>query len=338
MQFLLCILSLSLLLIAPIGSAQEQPPTDAQRDGFAGPIKSVSTTIVTTPGVKWQPPGGPTMVMPILCRDCEYDPDGTKTTSGQFADGKFWGEIISLRRGADGLVTDRVITSTFTGEVVSHQVLGPFGKTAETMYMNGKEYCQQTFSYDQYGHMTEWLSLDSAGEQQSLLLATTTKDGIATEKAVWGKKGELQWRKTFDPETGEQRFTYFDGYGNLKLTWRFANGKVLSFWEPSDSPRQFGESFSQSKGNGDVDLYQCHDVGLCDRSRVHYEYLDPPKRNPTSAEWRDSDGNLLFAAYYEYEIDSFRNWTHRRVSVWESDQDKRTLYEEDSRTIDYWQK
>jgi hypothetical protein len=64
----------------------------------------------------------------------------------------------------------------------------------------------------------------------------------------------------------------------------------------------------------------------------------PQKRNPISAEWRDSEGNLLFAAYYNYEMDSFRNWTYRQVWVWTPDLGDRALYETDFRGIAYWQK
>jgi len=65
--------------------------------------------------------------------------------------------------------------------------------------------------------------------------------------------------------------------------------------------------------------------------------MSPGKRNPTSAEWRDAEGRLLYAAYYEYELDAFQNWTHRKVSVWSSDNPERTPYEDDTRTITYWQ-
>ncbi len=70
---------------------------------------------------------------------------------------------------------------------------------------------------------------------------------------------------------------------------------------------------------------------------VHYEYLDGDKHTPRSAEWRDSEGNLKVAAYFNYEVDSFHNWTYRQVWVWDPDLSERTLSEIDFRAITYWQ-
>src|SRR5579872_6997188 len=99
----------SILLCLAVTQAQKR--TDAETDGFSGPIKSVSTS-ATRVQVQWQQPGGPTLVPPIWCDDCEYDADGFKTMSGQVVDGKFLGQSIRLVRGGDGVVTDRYATST----------------------------------------------------------------------------------------------------------------------------------------------------------------------------------------------------------------------------------
>ena len=69
-------------------------------------------------------------------------------------------------------------------------------------------------------------------------------------------------------------------------------------------------------GDGSFDNYSCHVLG-CDVSHVHYEYLNGDKHTPQSAEWRDSEGNLKLAAYFEYKVDAFRNWTYRRIWIWD---------------------
>jgi hypothetical protein len=53
-------------------------------------------------------------------------------------------------------------------------------------------------------------------------------------------------------------------------------------------------------------------------------------------EWRDESGELLYGAYYEYEIDAHRNWTHPVIWVWSRSLGERKVYETDSRTISYW--
>ncbi|MGO9337811.1 MAG: hypothetical protein ACLPY1_09915 [Terracidiphilus sp.] len=357
MRAVLCVLSLTLVLSAPFASAQnppkqdqsnrdnpapQTPKTDAQLDGFLGPVKTVSTTIKRS-GLQWTQPSGPAMVFPVQCQDCTYDPDGVKTISGQVAEGKFFGQIIALQRDGSGRMTGSVVTNASTGLVDREEVIGPFGKTEEYDYLDGKLNWLQTYVYDQYGRMSDALTVDSLGNQISHTLTKTTRDGEVIETSVWGENDELDWQQTYDPETGMEHFTTYDESGAVKLTWTFNHGKVLSFWEwqePDQKPeqQQFGEGFVEDAGNGNRDNYCCHSDGHCERSRVHYEYLDQAKkRNPTSVEWRDESGNLLYAAYYEYEVDSAGNWTHRRVSVFPSNQGDPALYEEDWRTIDYWQ-
>jgi hypothetical protein len=330
--------SLYLLLIAPLACAQATPRTDAQMDDFAGAVKSVSTSVTPT-GVKWRQPDGPTLVMPIWCRDCEYDQDGTKIKSGQVVGEDFHGELIRLVRDGNGHVTDRFATDASSGQMLSHDVMGPLGKIEETIYTTGdKVSSRQTFSYDQYGHLTELVSFDAAGEQTGRVQTIRDKDGDFREETAWGKNGVLDRRQTFDPVTQVEHFTTFDSSGEVTLTWTVAGGKLTWFWEAPDSPRQFGDNFSEWPDDRDAENYACHRDGRCDISRVHYDFLDPKKRNPKSAEWRDSEGNLLYADYFEYEIDSNRNWTSREVWVWTPELGERTLYETDSRTITYWQK
>jgi hypothetical protein len=348
MRTLPCVLFVSLLIAAPAASAQDERKTDAQQDGLIGPVKSVSTTVAMQ-RVKWAQPSGPGLVLPVWCRDCTYDPDGTKTTSGQYLganfgdlSNKFAGDLIELRRDGNGNVTERLVTSSLTGKLFRHEIDGPFGKIHETDYdtTTGILQAEQIISYDEFGHLHEWLSLDGSGKQASDVVTDRLKDGTLTAQFSWGKNGELSYQQIYDPETDLDRFITFDESGAVKLTRTYAHGKVLSFWEqpglPHDHP-QFGEGFTQSNGDGNVENYDCHSNGQCDLSRVHYEYLVPAKkRNPTSAEWRDADGKLLYAGYCEYVLDSAGNWTHRKVWVYPSEQGDRTLYEEDSRTIAYW--
>lgn len=194
-----CSLALSFLVVTCVASAQVKSKTDAQMDGLAGPVKSVSSAI-TQSGVKWQQPGGPTLVAPIWCKDCEYDPDGTKTKSGELVEGKFFGEGIRLIRDANGQVTDRSSYNASTGELQRHEVMGPFGRTEQKVYIGAKLYSRSTFSYDQYGHLSEWLSFDAAGRSEGRTFTATDKEGTLTRRSVFGKNGELSCEQRSIPK------------------------------------------------------------------------------------------------------------------------------------------
>jgi len=334
MRSLRCSFTLSAVVVALVASVG-QSQTDAQMDGLAGPVKSVSSAI-TQSGVKWQQPGGPFLVAPIWCKDCEYDQDGSKTKSGQLVEGKFFGEVIRLVRDASGRLTDRFSYSASTDELRRHEVMGPFGRIEQKVYIERRLRSRSTFSYDRYGHLSGWLTFDASGKSEGGALTARDKEGTVTRRSIFGNNGELTYDQTFDPEAEVEQFTTFDELGKVKLTFTVVRGKLTSFWEPHDSPSQFGDNFTEPAGEGNFDNYACHSDLRCDVSHVHYQYLDGDRNTLRSAEWRDSEGKLKLAAYFEYEVDGFRNWTYRRVWVWNPDLGQRTLYETDFRAITYW--
>lgn len=326
--------ALSAVLLALVPSAQSQSKTDAEMDGLAGPVKSVSSAS-TRSGVNWQQPEGPIVVAPIWCRDCEYDRDGTKTKSGEVVEGKFFGEVVRLIRNANGDVTDRYAYG-LSGDLQRHEVMGPVGRTEVQSYIGGQLRSRSTFSYDQFGHVSEWRNFDASGKSKGYTLTVTDKDGTVTRRSVYEKSGELSYEQTFDPAGDVDHFTTFDESGKINLTWTVVYGKLTSFWERPDSPSQFGDNFTEPEGEGNADNFSCHRDLSCDVSHVHYEYLDGDKLTPQSAEWRNSEGNLKLAAYFKYEVDAHQNWIYRRVWVWDPSLGERTLFETDFRAITYW--
>jgi YD repeat-containing protein len=317
--------------------AQELSRTDAQNDDLAGPVKSVSTKVARG-NVRWEQPGGPTLLFPILCMDCEYDRDGNRIKSGQVVDGKFLGEVVQLTNDETGRLTTRLYFNDSNGQLNRQEALGPFGKTEEIDYIDGRPHWKQQYSYDPYGHMVEWLSFDENRKLIGRVHIAQDPGGTLRERSVWNEDGRLSNQQTFDPSTNVEQFTTFDDLGLVKLTWTVVNGKLASFWELPGSPSQFGDGFVEHGSDGDPEDYTCHSDGTCDVSRIHYDYLSPKKRNPLSAEWRDAEGNLKYAVYYDYQIDSFANWNRRQVWVWSPDTGQRTAYEVDTREITYWQK
>jgi hypothetical protein len=339
MRSVLCFL-LGSFLVGPSAHslfAQAQKLTDAQRVDLAGPVKSISV-MVTRTNVSWQQPGGPALIIPVWCSECEFDQYGNRTKFGEMRNGSFQGEITRLVLDSNGKALERFVYDASSGEMIRHEIAGPNGNTEESLYVHGMLQSRVIYTYDQYGHMIDWLTLDAAGHQIARTVVNTDKDGNDTEQWDWGKNGELllHVRQTFDPNTKIEHFTSFNAFGGLNLTWTVIGGKLNSFWEPPGSQSQYGDNFSEDQGNDTSDNYACHNDGTCELSRVHYVYLDLKNRNPLSVEWRDASGNLRYAAYYEYEIDAYRNWTHREIWVWSTELGERKLYETESRTITYW--
>jgi hypothetical protein len=319
-------LSVVLMIVPAIAAlAASKPKTEAQTDGFEGPVKSVSTT-VQSGHVNWMQPAGPSLAIPVFCMDCEYDADGNRT--------RFTGEIIKIVRDEQGHPIERTHINALDGSVTQREKDGPCGPV-ELLYFMGLA-ARSTKTYDANCNLAEWLSFDANGQQVSRSTFRTNADGQWTERATWGKDGHLSYRETYDPETDFQRFESYDDSGAVRVAFTFAHNKLLTFWEAPGQPNPFGASFGGDLGNGYFDHFSCHQDGSCDVSHVHYTYANSDHRFPATIEWRDASGKLLYEAWYEYEFDEHNNWSKRTVWVLSPELQTRTLYETDTRTIAYW--
>jgi len=314
---------------------QELHKTDAQLDGLSGPVQSVSSLSMST-DVNWQQPNGPTLVEPIWCRDCQYDRDGTKLVSGQLTEGTFYGGLIQLVHDDAGRVRDRYLYNAYTAELERHDVMGYVGVTEQKIYVGGKFHSRSIFGYDQNGNQNEWRSFDRSGASTGYTLTVSAKDGSLLRSSSYDKNGLLSHEQTYDPDTDTVHFTTYDEFDKVKLTWTVVQGKLTSFWRLSGSSDQYGDNFTEPEGEGSFDRFACHSDLQCDVSHIHYEYLDRDKHLPLSAEWRDAEGKLQLASYFEYDVDSYHNWTRRVVWVWNPNLAERTLLETDVRAISYW--
>jgi hypothetical protein len=252
-------------------------------------------------------------------------------------DGHFAGQTIAIIRDPDGSVAEIFATDAQTALPLHHTMFGYFGTVEETAYSMGKVVQQETFRYDADGHRIESITANGAGDVISRTLSNYSKNGTFEDDTSWGKDQRVEHRGTYDYTTGEQHYTTYDESGNVAQQWSVARGQVTSYWEPPDTPRPFGVSFFDTNDRANAKVWSCHGSDVCDVSNVHYDYADTAKRSPTSAEWRDAGGKLLYGAYYAYTFDEKGNWTHREVSVWNSELGTRTPYETDDRVIAYWE-
>jgi hypothetical protein len=237
-------------------------------------------------------------------------------------------------------VSERLAEDATTGATIRDEIVGPFGKIQEQFYRNGELQFVNSFRYDQNGNLVDLLTFDPEGKQEARMLLNVDEKGNNKEQWDWGKNDKLllHYVQTYDPKTQVERFTSFNEYGSPRLSWTVIGGILSSYWQlPSEKP-QYGDGFTEDAGLGTQRTYNCHSDSTCDVALVHYAYVDETRRNPRSVAWRDAVGNLILAAYYEYQFDPFGNWTQRKIWVWSAELGERQLYESDSRSLSYWSK
>jgi hypothetical protein len=326
-------LATAVLLAATALAAQEKPKTEAEQDQLAGPVKAVVTT-VNREAV--QALNSPIFTSPVWCQVCAYDPDGMWTQRGQLQDEVFSGQVGLISRDGNGRPLERHIYAAPSGELQSREIFGPNGRTESFGFSNSKLFAHETIEYNGSGRAIEWLSDDGSGKQTGRTTVRLDKDGTRLGQMTWRGENELLAEDTYNPETDDEHFIGYDEKGGMVLSWRLRSGKLLSFWQAEGSGSRYGDNFWDDLGDGKTVGFSCTDTGHCEQTAAHTEYAGGDKRNPARVERRNEAGTLVWSAEYEYVMDAHQNWTSRKVWVWTPELQSRTLYETDSRTIEYW--
>lgn len=335
---------LILIWLVPFASGQNTdrnlPKTEAQQDGFSGPIRAVRMLSDWNRTASRIASGSLTLVPPIMCRTCAYDREGNRTQFGQFVPNggneKFVGSEAAIVRDPSGRMVERTVTDAATGKLLSHDWFGPFGPTKSLLYIDGKPSGSSTRTYDSAGHMTELVSRDADGRIVDRMTTMFNDQGQWIDRAVTGKEGELRWAETYDSGSDTQHYRQFDSSNAVTTEFVVAHNQMLSYWSTTDVPgRNAGMSTEYFPGQ-DVYQFRCHKDGQCETFRIHYEYLDGDYHLPTAVERHDASGALTDAVYVEYSADEHHNWTTRKVWLVSPQLPQRTLYEVDARSITYW--
>ena len=317
--------------------AQTDKRTEAQIFGFEGPVKSAVTNVENY-GIEFQQPEGPAIVIPEGFRDIEFDLRGNMIKAGEILpNGEFFGTIIQNIQDGDGKITQRISTDFASGQLSSQVWFGPFGVTESDSYISGKLYQRAICTYEDRGFLTDCATLDEKGTAVEERLIRKGEDGQVLEEASWGHvDGDFFYERINNQEDTHlfQRWGMDDG--RLRLETSTEKGKVISFWSADAKPNQWGSTSTDFEDHANAVRTSCNKGGACTASHVHYEYIDEAERDPKTAEWTDSKGGVVYAAYYEYVFDSHKNWIRRDIRIVSPNHPDPTLYETDSRTITYW--
>ncbi len=330
MRMVQSILATGVLTLTSFAAAQQEPYTDVRLDQLAGPVRSTVTS-TSYPDTEVRLPDGPVIVLPIMRRRCEYDPDGYKTLGETPQQGGPYGEMLQLSRDPQGHLYERRTLDRQSGRMVRYERFGTYGAIEDRRYgPDGKLTDEFLQSWDENGHRSLFVAKDGSGKEFSRRRTRFTIDGVLTEDSSWGANGLLEWTETYDPATDVSQFRNYDKNGTLRLSRTSVHDRVTSFWASEEN--LYGSSVGWSSELHE-DVSMCHADGTC--NHLVYEYSRQDKRDPRSVELRDAAGTLKVGAYFEYVLDAHGNWTNRVVHVRLNDKPL-TLYEEDARALVYW--
>jgi hypothetical protein len=315
----------SVLLVARALNADARK-TDSQLDGFAGPVRSV-TTRQEPAKVDVPTEDQATWVSPVVCSLCEYDRQGSRTRMGA--------EITRLVKNENGNVREKDF-ETPEGDVTRHEVWGPFGILEQTGYDKGRVSSHSTWSYDADGHLAEFHGYDQDGVQIASSHAVNGKLDHNREEWDYGKDGvfQLHFVETNEPKTEYWTFANLNADGSVKVSVKTLGNSVLFYQQNTAEANVFGSGFYMDPENKKQVSYRCNPDSTCDQ--IASECRDEECRLATRVEWRDAVGTSKLLIEYEYELDSYGNWTKRVAWVSSANLPQRTLAETDYRELQYW--
>lgn len=325
-----------LLLPLPLlGSGKNR--TQAEILGFAGPIKTVSTTYQT---FMQQPdqPDGQNVIYQLPCGECEFDRQGNQVKTGWMDNDQFSGNV--EHRVLDGL--GRVQEETWEnekGDVVARHVYtnGPAGKVQDGGYMNGKLLNTATFTYDSQGNVIESSVYKPDGSLESRHWSTFDERGNELGSISEGP-GDIYYDviRTYNRQTGHlASFMSLNRDGSMRLWFTMNADTVLSYWQQRGDEHTYGSGMCFGDDNGtEQDCREYSWDGTY--STAHYTFTDETKHNPVKVTLLGTDHQFLMEADYDYELDAFGNWTKRTVWVKTKESGERQLLEKDARTLTYY--
>jgi hypothetical protein len=278
-------------------------------------------------------PGGPTIIYPLFCINCEFDRNGNQvgSTTGN--------QRQRTIRDAQGRVEEQTGENE-NGEVIWREVrtYGPDRMHSED-YRNGNLFRTAEFTYDDRGNMVESSTYLPDGQLESHSWNKYDERGNLIEFVQEGP-GDFYCHavQTYDRRTGHLQSTMrLNRDGSMRLLSSVNDDTVLSYWQQPGDERTYGSDIcfdGDSKAVRDCREYNWDGT----YSTTHYDFTDTAKHNPLKAVLRDAEGQLVIEADYQYEFDAHGNWTKRTVWVRTQESGERKLLEKDTRMLEYYPK
>jgi hypothetical protein len=325
---------LVVMFVATAGWTSDEKKTDAQNDGLAGPVRTVSTqeeeAQFALDQTDW-----PVLLGNANCKECEYDRQGTLIRYGQMAEGQFRGERYQVARDERGHIVEQVKFGA-DGEIVERTVYGPYGVTERSQYVGGVRGFHSEWGYDSNGHLRELLEYDGDDKIYTRTLWQTDVSGNIKEYWCYGSKDELSDHilETYDPKSDVWTWTNYGEDGSVRLAVETQNGKVNYYRQSVNDPNLWGHIFLLDRIGNTQHSFRGRADGTYDN--VTTTFSDEKSHSPERLEWRDGTETLRLRVEYEYEFDGHRNWTTRRMWVWTPDLEEKKLYKVDRRRLTYW--
>jgi hypothetical protein len=327
-------LLLSILLVSTAADGPRSNRTDALDMGLEGPVHTVKSTTQWLPTYGRIGPLAPYVTheawiafgpdSDIIERSNRLSPDGTPEA------------IVREKKNSHGQILERKViradqTTTWRYEYVN----GPYGPVETRTYEGDVLQSVVKNTYDEDGHMIEESTHDPAGRLKDRFISHYDDLGREVELEVWGPDDQFQLHEinTYGSHGDFVGKGFLDMDGRIILSMAFRDQQLLSVRRGPEC-RVLSTCFTIS-GKDQSTVYRVW--GDC---RVHMTVQRHPGREENiendELETFNEAGESLEKLTFQYERDSYGNWTRRIVSVFDPSTNSLVPIQEDARTITYY--
>lgn len=320
-----------LLSAALLATAAERPP-DLISFGLSGPVHTTRSTVEK---LAPDPRKRPHIPLFTSCGDCSFDRRGYSVSRAQVSDGALEKGHLEIDSDSQGWPTEERNYGD-DGKLRSHNVFhnGPYGQLDSESWIGDRQVGRSQTVYDERGRTIVYRSWDEGGLAAEIFTR-------------WGEHDEELENIFRSPQLNQediQTTTYADNgdrasierrrNGELLMRVTFDGQQVTSWFMKKDA--NVGIGFGTNSESGfTLNFGSEPDTG----GLVRQEYVHPGRMgniDPDEVRAYDAAGSLTEKVTFDYDRDSFGNWTRRTSYVWDLTTGTRTAVQRINRVISYY--
>jgi hypothetical protein len=331
-NFRATITGISVLFTAAILAMATDRPPDMENFGLSGPVHTVTSTVEElAPG----PRNRQLISLWTACGNCSFDRRGYSISRAQISNGVVEKAHLETDVDAQGWPTeDR--TYGDDGKLLTRNTYhnGPYGPLAGESWSGDHEISRFQYIYDEHGHTIvsrTWVE----GELSSELFTRRGEHGEEEQIFRFPQSNEEDIQTTTYTDNGDRSAMERRRNGELVMRATFDGEQLTSWFMSKDANFSIGFGTNSPEAGFTANFSSDPETGRL----VREEYVHPGRKgNIDSDEVRryDTAGTLIEKVTFDYNRDSFGNWTRRTAYVWDLTTGTRTALQRITRVISYY--
>ncbi|HYR43918.1 MAG TPA: hypothetical protein VER98_12895 [Terriglobia bacterium] len=331
-NFRATISGISVLFMAMLLATAGDRPPDIENFGLSGPVHTVNSTVEK---LSPDPRNRPLIPLWTACGNCSFDRRGYSISRAHVSDGALQIAHVEVNSDAQGWPTEERSYGD-DGALRSRTVFynGPYGPLDSESWIGDRQTSRSQNVYDEHGHTIVSRTWDESGLSVEILTRWGEHDEELEEIIRFPQSNGEDIQTTTYSANGDRSAIERRRNGDLLMRVTFDDERVTSWFMKKDA--NFGIGFgTKSEPGFTVNFGSEPQTG----GLVRTEYVHPGRKgniDPDEVREYDAAGTLAEKVTFDYDWDSFGNWTRRTAYVRDLTAGTPTAVQRVTRVISYY--